>query len=117
MLSLQLQAIEFACERGAEVEASLGEGVIMRTCSWEKSSGNFIRVGPLQLVKNGILILQLQTDENGRLHGPYNAWDDNGVLVESGTYEDGLREGEWQVTSADGQLSTLYFRAGKPLGL
>ena len=89
----------------------------MRTCSWEKSSGNFIRVGPLQLVKNGVLILQLQTDENGQLHGPYNAWDDNGLLIESGSYEDGRKEGKWLVADGDGRLGTLYFRAGKPLGL
>lgn len=108
-------AAEFACEIGEKVVASLGEGVTMRTCRWEKSPGLFVRAGPLQLVKNGVLILQLQTDTAGRLQGQYHAWDDNGILVESGAYRDGLKEGEWRVSGDDGHLSTLHFRAGETI--
>jgi hypothetical protein len=72
----QLFANDFECELGKEVVAGLGDGVTMRTCRWEKSPGIFVRTGPLQLVKNGILILQLQTDRMGRLQGQYSAWDE-----------------------------------------
>ena len=95
--------------------ASLGDGVTMRTCRWEESPGLFVRAGPLQLVRNGILILQLQTDKAGRLQGQYSAWDDDGVLVEHGAYRDGLKEGEWQVTDDKGQRITLFFRGGEAL--
>lgn len=105
----------FECKLGKEVVAGLGDGVTMRTCNWEKSPGSFVRTGPLQLVKNGILILQLQTDEAGRLQGQYTAWDDAGVVVEQGVYRNGLKEGAWQVTDAKGQRKTLHFRAGEPL--
>jgi len=111
----QLFANGFECRFGKEVVAGLGDGVTMRTCRWEKSPGIFIRTGPLQLVKNGILILQLQTDRTGRLQGQYTAWDDAGVMVEKGSYQDGLKEGEWQVTDDDGRRRTLHFRAGEPL--
>ena len=111
----QLLANDFECGLGKEVAAGLGDGVTMRTCRWEKSPGIFIRTGPLQLVKNGILILQLQTDRTGRLQGQYTAWDDAGVMVEKGSYQDGLKEGEWQVTDDDGRRRTLHFRAGEPL--
>jgi hypothetical protein len=110
-----LLANEFECKLGKEVVAGLGDGVTMRTCRWEKSPGLFIRTGPLQLVKNGVLILQLRTDKAGRLQGQYTAWDDSGVMVEHGVYRDGLKEGEWQVTDDKGQRKTLHFRGGEPL--
>ncbi|MCP4766806.1 MAG: hypothetical protein GY875_11110 [Gammaproteobacteria bacterium] len=110
-----LFASGFECELGKEVVAGLGDGVTMRTCRWEKSPGNFVRAGPLQLVKNGILVLQLQTDRTGRLQGQYTAWDDAGVIIENGAYRDGLKEGEWLVTDDDGHRRTQNFRAGELL--
>jgi len=112
---LPLLSSEFECQPGSEVAAGLGEGVTMRTCRWEKSPGVFVRTGPLQLVKNGVLILQLQTDREGRLQGQYTAWDDDGIMVEHGVYRDGLKEGEWQVTDDSGRRITLHYRAGEPL--
>jgi len=114
-MSWPLVANSFECKLGEEVVAGLGDGVTMRTCRWEKSPGSFVRAGPLQLVKNGILILQLRTDETGRLQGQYTAWDDAGVIVEQGVYRDGLKEGEWQVTDANGHRKVLRFRAGELL--
>jgi len=111
----QLFANGFECELGKEIIAGLGDGVTMHTCRWEKTPGTFVRTGPLQLVKNGILILQLQTDRTGRLQGQYTAWDDAGVMIENGAYLDGLKEGEWQVTDGDGRRRTLHFQAGEPL--
>lgn len=110
----QLFATDFECKLGKEVVAGLGDGVTMRTCRWEKSPGIFVRAGPLQLVKNGILVLQLQTDRTGKLQGQYRAWDDAGVIVENGVYRNGLKEGEWQVTDDDGNRKTLHFRGGEP---
>ncbi|MCP4335536.1 MAG: hypothetical protein GY785_23035 [Gammaproteobacteria bacterium] len=111
----QLLANGFECKLGEEVVAGLGDGVTMRTCSWEQSPGTFVRTGPLRLVKNGILILQLQTDKTGRLQGQYTAWDDAGIIVETGSYQDGLKEGEWQIIDDNGHRRTLHFRAGEPL--
>ena len=110
-----LSANSFECPLGEKVAAGLGDGVTMRTCRWEKSPGSFVRTGPLQLIKNGTLILQLQTDEAGRLQGQYTAWDDSGVIIEQGIYRDGLKQGEWQVIDDNGQLKTLNFRDGEPL--
>ncbi len=105
----------FECKLGEKVVAGLGDGVTMRSCSWEKSPGTFVRTGPLQLIKNGVLILQLQTDEAGRLQGQYTAWDDAGVIVEQGVYRNGLKQGEWQITDDSGKRKILHFRDGEPL--
>jgi hypothetical protein len=114
VVPFRLCASDFECKLGREVVASLGDGVTMRTCRWEKTPGVFVRAGPLQLVKNEILILQLKTDESGRLQGQYTAWNDDGVMVENGVYHDGLKQGEWLVTDAEGRRKTLYFNAGEP---
>ena len=104
------EAVE--CSLGEPASASIGDGVILHSCSWEKTPGVFARTGPLQLVKNGILILALQTDAEGKLQGEYSSWDDDGRLMEKGYYVDGLKHGEWRVTEADGSIRTLYFEAG-----
>jgi hypothetical protein len=108
-------AADFQCLLGEKVAASLGDGVTLHSCSWEKTPGNFVRTGPLQLFRNGILILQLQTDSDGRLQGDYRAWDDYGALTEAGSYRDGLKEGEWRLTDANGITRVIVFRAGKPV--
>ena len=56
---------------GHKVTADLGNGVRLQSCSCEKTTGTFVRIGPLQLIKNGILILKLATDQEGRLQGEY----------------------------------------------
>ena len=115
LLTLQSSgASSFRCDLGDKVVASLGDGVTLHSCSWEKTPGNFVRTGPLQLIKNGILILKLQTDSDGKLQGEYRAWDDFGVLTESGHYLDGLKEGEWRSTDANGNSRVTVYRAGKP---
>jgi hypothetical protein len=102
----------FECGLGELVSANLGDGVTLYTCSWEKAQGVFIRTGPLELIRNGILILKLQTDRDGNLQGEYSSWDDQGAIMEYGHYVDGLKQGEWRVTDEDGNRQTLYFRAG-----
>ena len=71
-----------------------------------------MRTGPLQLVKNDILILQLQTDNEGRLQGEYRAWDDAGELTESGSYRDGLKHGEWRYTDTQGRTRIVVYQDG-----
>jgi hypothetical protein len=109
-------ASDFQCVLGNKVAASLGDGVTLHSCSWEKTPGNFVRIGPLQLIRNGILILKLNTDSDGKLQGEYRVWDDSGTLTESGYYRDGLKEGEWRLTDANGITRVIVFRAGKPVG-
>ena len=108
-------AADFQCPRGDKVAASLGDGVTLHSCSWERTPGNFVRIGPLQLIKNGILILRLQTDSDGKLQGDYRVWDDTGALTESGHYLDGLKEGEWRSTDANGITRVTVYRAGRPI--
>ncbi len=107
-----LSAAGFECALGEKVSASLGDGVTLHSCSWEQTPGVFVRTGPLELVRSGILILKLQTDNAGRLQGEYSAWDDDGVLTETGHYRDGLKEGEWRSVDANGITRVEIFRAG-----
>ena len=104
------EAVE--CSLGQPISASLGDGVTLHSCSWEKTPGVFASTGPLQLVKNGILILALQTDADGKLQGEYISWNDDGHIMEKGYYVDGLKHGEWRVTEADGSFRTLHFKDG-----
>ena len=87
----------------------------MHSCSWEKTPGTFVRTGPLYLLRNDILILELRTDRGGILQGAYRSWNDAGVLTESGQYDDGLKEGEWRSIDALGNLRIVVFRTGKPV--
>jgi hypothetical protein len=80
--------------------------------AWEKSPGNIVRAGPLQLVKNGILILQLSSDREGRLHGEYSVWDDEGNITTSGQYRQGLKQGEWRITDERGNTWVIVYSAG-----
>jgi len=105
-------AAEFDCPLGSAVLADLGDGVIMRTCMWEKAENVTIRTGPLELIKNGVLILKLATDSNGKLHGPFTSWNDAGEMTENGNYLKGLKEGIWTVTNKNGDSETLHYRAG-----
>ena len=105
-------AAEFNCRRGEMVLADLGEGVIMRTCMWEKAANVTVRTGALELIKNGILILKLETDLNGKLHGRFTSWNDAGEITENGNYIEGLKEGPWTVINEDGDSETLHYRAG-----
>ena len=110
-----LGAADFQCPQGDKVAASLGDGVTLHSCSWERTPGNFVRIGPLLLIKNRILILRLQTDSDGKLQGDYRVWDDYGALTESGYYRDGLKEGEWRSTDANGITRVTVYRAGRPI--
>ena len=105
-------ASEFNCQRGEAVVADLGDGVIMRTCIWQKAANVTVRTGTLELIKNGILILKLQTDLNGKLHGQFTSWNDAGEITEHGNYIEGLKEGPWTVTDDNGHSEVLYYRAG-----
>ncbi len=105
-------AAGFNCPKGGAVLADLGDGVIMRTCMWEKAADVFVRTGPLVLIKNGVLILKLETDLNGKLHGEYTSWNDAGEITENGTYVEGLKEGPWKVTDKNGDSETLHYQAG-----
>ena len=108
-------AADFQCALGDKVVASLGDGVTLHSCNWEKTPGKFVRTGPLQLIRNGILILKLQTDSDGKLQGVYRSWDDHGALTESGYYRDGLKEGEWRSIDANGVTRVTVYRAGMPV--
>ena len=105
-------ADEFECPLGKPFSVSLGDGVTLQACNWEKSPGNIVRTGPLQLVKNGILILQLTSDREGRLHGEYIVWDDEGNVTTIGQYREGLKQGEWRITDERGGTRVIVYSAG-----
>ena len=105
-------ADEFECPLGTPFSADLGDGVTLQSCNWEKTPGNFVRAGPLEMVRHGILILQLQTDREGRLHGEYTVWDDQGIVTTSGQYREGLKEGEWHITDEQGNIRVIVYSAG-----
>jgi len=106
------EAAEFHCPLGREVSTNLGQGVSMRTCIWEKEPSVFVRTGPLELIKNGILILKTQTDQAGKLHGTFTSWNDQGEIIENGNYVKGLKEGPWFKIDANGKREDLLFNGG-----
>jgi len=108
----ELPADVFECPLGEPFAANLGDGVTLQACNWEKSPGDIVRTGPLQLVKNGILILQLTNDHEGRLHGEYTVWDDEGNITTIGQYREGLKEGEWRITDEQGNTRVIVYSAG-----
>ena len=103
---------EFICPDGAPTVADLGDGVTLHTCVIEKTPGVVVRVGPLELIKNGILILKTQTNANGKLHGSFASWDDNGNIMQQGNYAEGLKTGEWYVVDENGKTTTITYRQG-----
>lgn len=105
-------AAELNCRRGEPAVADLGDGVIMRTCLWQKTADVTVRSGGLELVKNGVLILKLETDVNGKLHGQFTSWNDAGEVTQIGNYSKGLKEGPWTVTNEEGYSEILHYRAG-----
>lgn len=105
-------ATGFHCAYGDPVSASLGDGVIMNTCMWEKEPGKVVRAGPFELVKNGVPILRSQTDKNGKLHGSFTSWNDAGEIIENGNYARGLKQGRWLIVDADGNRATVHYDAG-----
>jgi hypothetical protein len=110
--SILSSAAELTCPQGGAVAADLGGGVIMHTCMLEQTADVTLRSGPLELVKNGVLILRLDTDANGKLHGQYTAWNDAGEMTENGNYLNGLKEGKWTVVDQNGARKTVHYRAG-----
>ena len=103
----------FHCPRGDPVTADLGEGVIMRTCMWQNDTQQMVRVGPFELVKNGILIVKTQTNLEGQLHGRFTSWTDDGVIIKDGHYKLGQKHGDWIETDADGIKQKLHYSEGK----
>ena len=101
------------CPHGDPVTADLGEGVIMRTCVWRNQEQQAVRVGPLELIKNGILILKTQTNLDGQLHGRFTSWSDDGVIIKDGHYHLGQKHGNWLEPDADGNPVELEYDAGK----
>jgi antitoxin component YwqK of YwqJK toxin-antitoxin module len=77
-----------------------------------KAANVTVRAGPLELIKNGILILKLKTDSNGKLHGQFTSWNDAGEMTENGNYVEGLKQGIWTVISKNGDSKIVHYRAG-----
>ena len=116
-LNAQLRAQEFSCVNGKFASADLGDGVSLQTCLWEKQPGMVVRTGPMQLIKNGILILQARTNLQGQLHGRYSSWDDDGKLMIRGRYDNGLKQGAWLFTDVRGRRHQIFYRQGVPARL
>lgn len=110
-----VSASQFYCQKGDPVTADLGDGVVMQTCMWQKDQDVFVRVGPLELKKNGILILRTQTNSRGKLHGPFASWNDDGELLEKGNYIEGLKEGNWIKIKEGGYKETVFYKEGIPI--
>lgn len=87
----------------------------MRTCMWKKDPNVVIRVGPLELIKNGILILRTQTNSKGKLHGPFRSWSDEGEIQEKGNYVEGLKEGLWVIVKKGGNRENIHYQGGIPI--
>lgn len=107
-----LNAAEFDCPNGNSVTANLGDGVTLRTCMWEKEPNVTIRTGPLELIKNGKIILRTQTDVNGKLQGRFTSWSDAGKIIQNGLYSNGLKQGLWLETDKQGNSETLRYQKG-----
>ena len=108
-------AAEFNCENGDPVAIDPGEGVILRTCMWEKEPAVVIRTGTLELIKNGILILRTQTNSSGKLHGQFTSWTDEGAIQETGMYVEGLKHGAWLLIKKSGARETTHYQNGVPI--
>lgn len=108
-------AADFNCENGYPVTTDIGEGVIMRTCMWEKEPDVVLRTGALELIKNGILILRTQTNSKGKLHGQFTSWSDDGAMLETGMYVEGLKQGVWLLIRKSGIRETIHYRNGVPI--
>ena len=85
----------------------------MRTCMWQNDTQQRVRVGPFELVKNGILIVKTQTNLQGQLHGRFTSWTDDGVIIKDGHYQFGQKHADWIETDADGIKQKLYYNEGK----
>ncbi len=109
-------AVAVECQADRAVSADLGDGVVMHTCLRQKSATEHVRAGPLLLVKNGIPILRAQTNREGRLHGRYLVWDDDGSLTTRGSYDNGRKHGAWLVVDEQGRRTTLLYVDGRLLG-
>ena len=107
-----IDAGEFNCTKGKRVSADVGDGVIMHTCLWEKAPDVILRTGPVELIKNGVLILKMQTNNNGKLHGEFTSWNDAGEIIENGNYRNGLKHGAWLIISENGLRETLHYNNG-----
>ena len=104
------------CEAGRAVAADLGDGVVMHTCLAPNAAGELVRAGPLLLVRNGIPILRAQTNRDGRLHGRYLVWDDDGSLAVRGAYRDGRKQGAWLFVGKYGRRTILHYDDGRLVG-
>ena len=49
---------------------------------------------------------------NGRSHGTYTAWDEQGKVIESGAFDNGMRTGEWR-RRIDGNMYIQRWRADR----
>ncbi len=101
------------CHAGNAVAADLGDGVVMHTCLLKNSATEFVRVGPLLLVRNGIPILRAQTNRDGQLHGLYQSWSDAGVVTARGHYHEGVKHGAWLVFDERGRQTKLHYLNGR----
>ena len=114
-LSIFVSADDFSCPEGQPATANLGDGVIMRTCIREKSPGNMVRAGPMEVTRNGIVILQVQTNAEGQLHGQFVSRDDDGNVIEQGNYANGSKVGNWYQVDENGSATTIVYREGVPV--
>jgi len=57
-----------------------------------------------QLFKQGLLLAEGITDEQGRRQGPWKFYFENGALRSEGSYKDGLKVGKWKYFFIEGKL-------------
>ena len=115
VIAARVDAAALSCAEGSPAAADLGDGVTMLTCLRESESGKAVRVGPVRLVRNGIVILSAQTNADGKLHGRYVARDDDGSVTEEGDYAHGLKIGKWLQVDPSGTVTTVHYRDGIPV--
>jgi len=77
----------------------IDEGVHPQGGGWEGEHKRYYNDGKPQIV---------ETWKNGKLDGPYKAWDQKGTLTESGTYAAGTKVGLWETNNNGYQLFTDY---------
>ncbi|MBK7484516.1 MAG: hypothetical protein IPI72_17630 [Flavobacteriales bacterium] len=67
---------------------------------------HWVRAGQLNVTQGGM--------GGSPLHGPYLAYQDNGQLLERGTFRSGLKKGEWRKWSLAGDLVAVeHWRSGQ----
>ena len=86
---------DFVCDVGDKLEAELADGITKLWCMLETASGTSVEIGRSIYIKGDIVIVEMNFDEEMRLHGLFRTRDESGVTTSQGYYERGSKIGDW----------------------